>query len=326
MANDRAEGPRVAVVGAGGVVGGQLVELIRERGLSFSTLRTFASPSDESADAEGEERDTDAERLENFRALDDFDLAFLATPAQIASEIAGTRPRATLIDLSGGCERHVNGSLVAPGFTARQDLVGLKRRGAIFVTPHPIATVAATILRALDVRRGLVSAVGMLGASSFGRRCVDKAISQSAAALNGVLDLAESETRFAFNLFPSPARERFQQMFARQLAALIGQAPEIAIQLVQVPVLHGVALSLCLPPAATVDDRRARLREAPGLLLEEGGPAGLVDVVNQDAVVVSISQEKPAWIVWCAFDNARVAALAALWVAENLASTDSAER
>ena len=35
---------RVAVVGATGAVGSQLVELLRERGFPFSELRLFASP------------------------------------------------------------------------------------------------------------------------------------------------------------------------------------------------------------------------------------------------------------------------------------------
>jgi aspartate-semialdehyde dehydrogenase len=317
MAN-QSSAPRVAVVGASGAVGGAIVELIRERGLSFSALSLFASSADEPSGVEEKDEEQDIQRLEDFHTLADFDLALLAVPAQVASEIAAVRPGPTLIDLSGACEDRPENAMVAPGFTSRQRLLELKARRAVLTTPHSIAFAAATILRALGIESGLVSAVGMLGASSFGRNCARQSINQSAAALNGQLEVASDETQLAFNVFLAPGRQALTLMLARQVEALMGQAPQLAIQLVQVPVPHGAALSLCIPRAQDAADWRERLRSTPGVLLEEDKPAALIEVVNQDAIVVSVCEEKPAWLVWCAFDNARLAALAALWAAENL--------
>jgi aspartate-semialdehyde dehydrogenase len=307
----------VAVVGASGAVGSQLVELIFERGLNFGSLGLFASSANDAPNVESAGQEQRVEHLEDFQALAEFDLAFLAVPAQVALEIAAARLGSMLIDISGACEDHPGAALVAPGFTPRQRLLELQARGAVFVTPHPVALVTATILRALGVESGLVSAVAMLGASSLGKHRARQAIIQSAAALNGELDLADGETQLAFNLCLSPDRDRLARTVSRQVAGLVGRAPELALQSVQVPVLHGAALSLCVPQAQGAADWRERLRSAPGVLFEKGEPAGLIDAVNQEAIVVSVAEEKSARLLWCVFDNLRLAALAALWTAEN---------
>jgi aspartate-semialdehyde dehydrogenase len=62
------------------------------------------------------------------------------------------------------------------------------------------------------------------------------------------------------------------------------------------------------------------LRAAPGLLVaEEGEPLGVIDAVGQEAIVVSVETRPQSVSLWCVFDNTRLAALSALWIAETLA-------
>ena len=77
--------PRVAVVGATGAVGNQLIELIAARGFQLSELKLFATEAGamQTVDAAGEERLVDA--LASPADLRDFNIAFLACPAPRAA-------------------------------------------------------------------------------------------------------------------------------------------------------------------------------------------------------------------------------------------------
>ena len=47
-------------------------------------------------------------------------------------------------------------------------------------------------------------------------------------------------------------------------------------------------------------------------------PAGFVDAVGQEAVIVRMRPSGGGAVMWCVFDSARVAATTALWIAESL--------
>jgi len=46
---------------------------------------------------------------------------------------------------------------------------------------------------------------------------------------------------------------------------------------------------------------------------------GVIDAVGQEAIVVSVETRPQSVSLWCVFDNTRLAALSALWIAETLA-------
>ena len=66
--------------------------------------------------------------------------------------------------------------------------------------------------------------------------------------------------------------------------------------------------------------RGARMmRAAPGILFIEGDdPAGFVDAVGQEAIIIRLRASGNGAVMWCVFDSARVAATTALWIAESL--------
>jgi hypothetical protein len=51
----------------------------------------------------------------------------------------------------------------------------------------------------------------------------------------------------------------------------------------------------------------------------------VVDAIEQEALLLSLTQGASGTSIWCVFDNARRTALAALWVAECLVR-DAAEK
>jgi aspartate-semialdehyde dehydrogenase len=311
--------PRVAIVGATGAVGNQLIELIAARGFQLSELKLFATEAGamQTLDAAGEERLVDA--LESPDALRDFDLAFLAIPPARAAEIVAAQPGPRLIDLSRCSEPAGNFPMVTPGLTSREALEKL-RTAMVFSTPHPAAHVIATCLKALGPPTGFVAATAMLGASAGGMDMLTATVDQTTDLLSARLELDEDEVQRGFNVFMREHERSVASAIAAQVSALLENPPVLSVQAAAIPVLHGSALTIDIQKPSNGQDARELLRAAPGLLVvEEGEPLGVIDAVGQEAIIVSVETRAQSVSLWCVFDNTRLAALDALWIAETLA-------
>lgn len=314
---------RLAVVGAPGTVGSQIVELIGAREASYAELKLFATEAGISAEVESGERAHAVEPLESAADLAPFDIVFLAIPANEAARIIAARPGPVMIDLSAAARLPSAAPLVAPGLTSRERLLELEA-GKVFAVPHPAAQVIAAVLSAIGIRSGFAAANVMIAASAGGREAVSKLFHQSADLLNARLDVAEGETQLAFNVFLPPNGGELAAAIAAQVVALMGTAPQVAIQVAQVPSFHGGALALFVPAAADMAEWSGRLRSAPGIILVESDEAsGLIDAVGQEGVVVRMGGGTGGAALWCTYDSARIAALSALWIAETLASVSA---
>jgi aspartate-semialdehyde dehydrogenase len=320
--------PRIAVVGATGVVGNQLIELIAARGFQLSELKLFttAAGAMQTVDAAGEERLVDA--LESPADLRDFNLAFLAIPAPRAAEIVAARPGPILIDLSAANRTPSDVPMVAPGLTPREAIANL-RDAKVFSIPHPAAHVIATCLKALGVDAGFVAATAMLGASAGGRDVLTATVDQTTDLMSARLELDDDDVQRGFNAFIREHERSVATAIAAQVATLLGKAPQLSVQAAAIPVLHGSALTIDIPrPAdrgASGENALERLRAAPGILIaEEGEPLGVIDAIGQEAIVVSVETRRDSLSLWCVFDNTRLAALGALWIAETLALSSPA--
>jgi aspartate-semialdehyde dehydrogenase len=314
---------RLAIVGATGVVGGQLLELIDGRSFPCSELKLFSSEEHggESLESGGETRRVAA--LSDPSELADSDVAFLALPRSGAEEIVRAAPGPILVDLSAAMLPPDNtAGFAAPGFTTRDQVRELSRAG-LFQTPHPAALALATIINALGAMP-FCAATLMAGASSMGHKAIGHLVEQSADLLNGKLDVKEDESQTAFNSALFPCAAELESALIAQIARLTGAVPQLVLQTVLVPVLHGTAIVLSLPSALGSDTWAAALRAAPGVLLVDNDePLTVVDAIGQEALLLSLAVGASGSSLWCVFDNARRAALAALWIAECLV-TDAA--
>jgi aspartate-semialdehyde dehydrogenase len=315
---------RVAIVGVTGAVGGQLLELINERAFPCTELKLFSSEKHfgESIESGGTTRPVAV--LSDPSELVDSDIAFLAIPRPGAEQIVRADPGPILIDLSAAMLAPAGAAFVAPGFTARDQvraLVGAR----LFQTPHPAATALATVINALGTRQACAATL-MLGASSMGHQAIGHLVEQSADLLSGKLDLQEDETQEAFNVTPFPGVAELGKALMAQIGRLIDAAPPLVLQTLLVPILHGNAIALALPDATGAETWADALRAAPGVLLIEGeDPPTVIDAIGQEALLLSLGSSTCGKSVWCVFDNARRAALTALWVAECLLQ-DAAEK
>ncbi len=314
--------PRVAVVGATGAVGNQLVELLQTRAFPKGELRLFAMTSETASTIEIEDAEFEVEEFSDPEELRGFDLAFLAVPERAVSDIVAARPGPLLIDLSGAMRMPSGQPIVSPGITSRERINELRGK-MVFETPHPAAHALATILRALGVEGGFVATTLLMGASAGGRDRITKTAEESADLLSGSLDLEETEYQRAFNILTGDSDRHVAEVVRAQCAALMGNAPPtLSMQVLTAPILHGSVFSIQLPPSEQAASYAERLRAAPGILLiEDNRPIGVIDALGQEALVVRLDRQPGGTALFAAFDNARLAALIAIWIAENLLLT-----
>jgi len=321
---------RIAVVGATGAVGEQIVELIDARALPCAELALFATErgATETVEALGE-----ALIVAEFHEpaeLSRFDVAFLAVAPSWAADIVRARPGPLLVDLSAALRAPADMpsmSLVAPGFTASERIAEFAGSNRVIAIPHPAAHALATIISAAGARAGVVCATVMLGASSAGRHSVEEVVREARELLSGTHSLEEGAAQRAFNAYP--AEPGLAAALGAQTAALLGASPRLVLEVVHIGVLHGSAMTVLIPDPADPDTLTARLRAAPGLLLVAGeggeagneeGSAGVIDAVGHEAILVTLGVQPAGASVWCAFDSARLAALDAVWVAEKFSA------
>jgi aspartate-semialdehyde dehydrogenase len=316
--------PKVAIVGATGAVGNQLVELIGARGFPLADLKLFATESGAAetiTDSSGEDRLVEVMHAPS--ELREFDIAFLALPAPRAAEIVEANPGPTLIDLSAASQPPGKAPIVAPGLTSREHLESL-RATTVFAVPHPVAHALAACIRTVDPGSRFITATAALGASAAGRRAVAIAVEQTTDLLSARLDLEDDEIQLGFNMFVRESQRGLAAAISAQTDRLLGAHHELALQVIAVPVLHGSGLAVTLPAADEYDRMVAALHAAPGLLVQEPGePLGVIDAVGQEAIIVSAERAGPGLALLCVFDNARLAALDALWIAETLVRSPS---
>ena len=313
--------PKLAVVGATGAVGNQFVELAATRAFPRGGLRLFASAERSADTVETEEGEFEVEELNDPGDLRGFDLAVLAVPETQAAEIIRARPGPVLIDLSAAMRPPSDEPLVAPGLTPRERLSAL-RGAAVFAVPHPAAHALATILSALGIKQAWISATLLAGASAGGRNQVAATVEQSADLLSGKLDLKPGEIQCGFNVLIGDPERRVASAIRAQVGALMEGAPEIILQVMSTPILHGSALAIAVSAPEGSSQWPARLKCAPGLLLaEEPSPLGVIDALGREAIIVRMESQAGGASLFCVFDNARVAALIAVWIAENLLLT-----
>ncbi|HEY2662885.1 MAG TPA: hypothetical protein VGI47_00995, partial [Candidatus Binataceae bacterium] len=230
---------RLAVVGATGAIGRDLIELLHERGVSPAVLNLFATEASASAPLEIAGTDHPVSEFAGPQDLAGFDVAFLAVPPDLAAEIRRAKPGPILIDLSAANRAPSGGvPLVAPGQTLAKDIAALKS-GGIFEVPHPAAQAVASIVAALGAGAAVTAVTVMMGASAHGRTEVERLIEQSAELLNARLDIGEGEHQLAFNIDLNENQTCLADAIGAQALCLLDQRlRSIPVQVVNVPVLH----------------------------------------------------------------------------------------
>lgn len=332
----------VAIVGATGAVGSEVMRTLEERLFPVGELRLFASErsAGELVDWRGSQVRVELLDGDGFEGVD---VAFFCAGGAVSAEFA---PRAVdagavVIDKSSHFRMHPDVPLVVPEVNA----IDLEERHlGIIASPNcttiPIVVALKPLADAIGIER--IVAASYQAVSGGGKRGIDALSRETVNLLN--MRSAEDDDqpsvfprRIAFNCIPQVdsfledgSTKEEAKVIAETRRVLHLETLPIAVTCVRVPTFYGhtVALTVELEQPLDAVDAQRLLREAPGVVLCELGDEmpypTAADVGGTDAVYVGRVRNDPSHPrglqLWVAADNVRKgAALNAVQIAEIVA-------
>lgn len=267
--------PNVAIVGATGAVGVELVRCLEQRRFPLSRLKLLASPRSAGRQVtfRGETLTVDVLDAASF---DDIDLALFSAGASQSRTFApkAVAAGAVVVDNSSAFRMDLGCPLVVPEVNA----AALDGHHGIIAVPNCVAIIAAVpmapLARAFGLRR--VQMATYQAASGAGAAAMEELRASTEAHLAG----RDFEPRvlphpYAFNLFSHNAQVDPDNGYNGEELKVIAEcrrilgAPDlpVGVTCVRVPVLraHSIALSLEFDRAADPDLVREVLAAAPGV-------------------------------------------------------------
>ncbi len=329
-------GARVALVGATGLLGSEVLAVLSESPLEVAELFPVATDRSLGREIEfrGETHPVETE-LPDLRAVD---LLFLCVPAAASLDLARRALRAEVacIDASGALAGSADLPLAAPALLA----AAAGDESPLVVAPPGAALAWALVLAPLAARAGLERVVGVaIEAASWGGRQGIESLYQESIAIFNQEDLPVPEVfgrPVAFDCIPalgevdqSGASER-EALLAGSVARLLGGGPSstgaparIAATLIQVPAFVGFGSSLAVETRRPLDPKQAEeaLAAAPGVELWGGEASAqtLRSSAGRDRVLVGRVRRDPTrdsgLLLWMATDVLRLAAANAVAMA-----------
>ncbi len=320
---------RVAVVGATGVGGTTLLELLRERGFPAREIVPFASER-----SAGRELDGLTVRALNDQAdLGGFDLALFSAGAGVSREWG---PRfaaagATVVDNSSAFRRDPEIPLVV----AEVNSHALEGHQGLIANPNcstmQMVVALAPIHRQVGIERLVVATYQSV--SGTGKKAVDELEAQANASLRGEEMPAPAvyPEPIAFNVigaagsFPEgdDHTDEERKMMFETRKILEDESIGVAVTCVRVPVrvCHSEAVNVQTRAPLSADEARELLSAAPGVVVEDV-PTPLRAAGRDEVFVGRIRRDHShprALSLWIVSDNLRKgAATNAVQIAEAL--------
>lgn len=326
---------KVAVVGATGNVGREILSILAERNFPASEVVALASSK-----SIGREVSFGDEKILKVKSLDDYDFSdtdiALFSPGGAVSKVHAPRAAAAgcvVIDNTSQFRMDENVALVVP--EVNSDALKDFRKSNIIANPNCSTIQMVVALKPLHdrakIKRVIVSTYQ--STSGAGKEGMDELYSQTKSIyVNDIKEPVKFSKRIAFNLIPQidvampdgSYKEEWKMVVETQKIL----DPNIAVHAtcVRVPVFvgHSESINVEFENPISVEEARELLASAPGVSLTQVNdfmtPA---DVSGEDSVYVSRlrkdSTVKHGLSMWVVADNLRKgAALNAVQIAEEL--------
>jgi aspartate-semialdehyde dehydrogenase len=330
-------GYKVAVVGATGNVGREMLAILAERTFPADEVVALASRRSLGVEVSYGEATLKIKALEHCD-FSDVDICLMSAGSSVAKEWAPkiAAAGAVVIDNSSCWRYDADVPLVVPEVNAHA-IADFRKRG-IIANPNCSTAQLVVALKPLHdkakIKRVVVSTYQSV--SGAGKEAMDELFSQTKAVFTlGDIEAKKFSTRIAFNLIPQ-IDVFMEDGFTREEWKMVAETKKILdpkIKLVatcvRVPVFigHSEAVNIEFEQPITVDEAREVLRTAPGVLVidkhEPGGYITPYECAGEDATYVSRIREdatvENGLVLWCVSDNLRKgAALNAVQIAECL--------
>lgn len=327
----------VALVGATGVRGREILRQLEERRFGVGSLRLLGSHRT-AGGAVDEGPWAGPVALVGPAAFEGVDLAFFAAGPDVASEQAphAARAGAAVVDCSSRFRLDPAVPLVVPEVNA-PSLADWRERGVV-ANPSAAAIALAVVLAPLAEAAGIRRVVASTyhGVAGAGQRAMQGLSQETIDLLNGRGQRPRAfARRIAFDVVPQlgalepGGASAHETAVAAEVARILGD-PSLALHVttVRVPAFFGVGLSVLVETEGPMapDDAAAVLRPAPGVLLHDDPSdpyATFADVAGSAATHVGRVRRDPTvehgLALWAVIDSiVKGAALNAVQVAEIL--------
>ncbi len=333
---EKKEAYTVAVVGATGAVGGQMIEVLEERKFPVATLVPLASARSAGGTVSFRGQEVTIQELKHS-SFDGVDIALFSAGSEISKEFAPVAAKigTVVIDNSSAWRMAAEVPLVVPEVNAQD--IGWHR--GIIANPNCSTIQMVVALQPLHeqfrIRRIVVTTFQSV--SGTGKEAMDELMEESRALLS--FQEAKPKVypyRIAFNCLPHideflPTGYTKEEMkMVHETKKIMGDdTMAITATTVRVPVYigHSESLNIETERKATANEARAVLSTAPGVIVYDDPARALypmpLEVVGTDDVYVGRIREDDSvgngLNLWVVADNLRKgAALNAVQIAELL--------
>ena len=329
----------VAVVGATGVVGNEMVAILEERNFPIERLRLFASERSEGKTIEFKGKAIPVEIL-GEKVFQGIDIALFSAGAERSKDFApiAVKTGCVVIDNSSAWRMDSGVPLVVPEVNPQD----LKWHKGIIANPNcstiQMVVVLKPIHNAARIKRVVVTTFQSV--SGTGKKAMDELLNQTSDILN--FKKVKSNIyphQIAFNCLPHIDKfmkdgytKEEHKMVNETIKILGDDSIRITATTVRVPVFRGHSESVNIETEKKLspNEIRALLSAAPGIVVYDAPEKNLyphpVDAVGKDEVYVGRIREdnstENSINLWVVSDNLRKgAALNAVQIAEHLIET-----
>ncbi len=330
-------GYKVAVVGATGNVGREMLNILAERGFPADEVVPVASRRSQGTEVSYGDKTLKVRALENVD-FSEFDICLMSAGGAVSKEWSPKigAQGCVVIDNSSTWRMDPDVPLIVPEVNA-DAIVGFTKKN-IIANPNCSTAQFVVALKPLHdkakIKRAVVATYQSV--SGAGKDAMDELFEQTRAVF--VSDPVENKKfpkRIAFNLIPQidvfldDGFTKEEWKMTVETKKILDPKIKVVATAVRVPVFisHSEAVNLEFEEPISADEARDLLRAAPGVLVydkrEPGGYATPYEATGEDATYVSRIREDPTvengLAMWIVSDNLRKgAALNAVQIAEVL--------
>lgn len=330
-------GYKVAVVGATGNVGREMLDILAERRFPADEVVAIASRRSHGTDVSFGDKTLKVKAIDNYD-FSDIDICLMSAGGAISKEWSPkiAAAGAVVIDNSSAWRMDPDVPLIVPEVNA--DAVAGFTKKNIIANPNCSTAQLVVALKPLHdvakIKRVVVSTYQSV--SGAGKEGMDELFAQTKAVYTtGEIETKKFPRRIAFNLIPhidvfmedGYTKEEWKMMM--ETKKILDPMIKLTATCVRVPVFigHSEAVNIEFENPITADQARDILRKAPGCLVidkhEDGGYVTPYEAAGEDATYISRIREdatvENGLVLWCVSDNLRKgAALNAIQIAECL--------
>src|ERR1700678_3164427 len=332
-------GYKVAVVGATGNVGREMLNILDERKFPADEVVALASRRSMGVEVSYGDRTLKVKALDHYD-FSDVDICLMSAGSTVSKEWS---PRiaaqgAVVIDNSSCWRMDPEVPLIVPEVNA--DAVAGFRRKGIIANPNCSTAQLVVALKPLHdkarIKRVVVATYQSV--SGAGKEAMDELFSQTRAVfVSDPVTTKKFPKRIAFNVIPQidvfmdDGSTKEEWKMVAETKKILDPKIKLTATCVRVPVFigHSEAVNIEFENPITADEAREILREAPGcLVIDRREPGGYItphEAAGEDANYISRIREDPTidngLNLWIVSDNLRKgAALNAIQIAESIAN------